>query len=440
MYKRLLFFIIVISLLIGYTGCSINKGSIKDEVYNAKKGELFHVKNIDGFSSLSGFKVDGESFFFSGTKEGSWGYFKLDLSNMGLKKIYDTIGGYDVFIPLEGQDAIYVDLDGRLFVRKNGKDKKIDENIHGMYSPNILVSPDQKGILYIKGKEGEAGLYRYMLDEDVPIKIKDSISKEAFFTFTFTTHWSNKSHFFIFDNNEVYDSHGKLYAVINGTAAKWSPNDEMIAFIRKPQNLKDKQIFIGDWKSYIGSEFAIFNIDNRSDETIYKNDIGLIDAIDSIQWAKDSSLIAISVGKINKSKSGELESTDYEKIFVYNVESKMEAEVESMPYNFYEVLFHNYVYGSSIGKRDRIEIVQVFNKDRYKFEEPVILNNIDMFIISEDKAAYLISGNELIEFNIEGESRIIKKLPWEVSEMYFVPITNQLIIINKDLLLFVIKL
>ncbi|MBU5676035.1 hypothetical protein KQI88_06370 [Alkaliphilus sp. MSJ-5] len=442
MKKRLFLCINILVVLIVFIGCSkISKEeSNKNLPINMKKGELLEVKSVEKFSSINGFKVEDGKFFFSGIKNDKWGFYALDLNSHSLEQRYSQVGEYDVFIPLNGRDAIYVDLDGRLFVRQNGNEKKIDEEIYGSYSPNILVSPDQKGILYTKGVQGESDLYRYMLDEDAPIKIKDKISNDAFFTFSYTTHWSNKSHYFIFDNREVYDSNGKLYDTIDATAAKWSPNDEMIAFIREPKILKNQQIFVGDWQSYIGTEFAVYNIDGKSDKTIYKNDIGLIDAIDNIQWSKDSSLVGLSVGKINRNTNGELENIDYEKIFIYSFKTKMGKEVGNMPYNFYEALFDTYIYGSSIGKRDRVEIVEVFKDNRKIFDKPVILNSKDMFVISYEDNAYLINGRELIEINRAGESKKIMDLPWDISEMYFDSKTRQLIITNKNYFLFVIKM
>lgn len=442
MKKRLFLYIIILVVLIVFVGCSkIPKDeSNKNLPINIKKRELIQVKSVEKFSTINGFKVEEGKFFFSGIKNDKWGFYALDLNSHNIEQRYSQVGEYDVFIPLNGKDAIYVDLDGRLFVRQNGIDKKIDEGIYGSYSPNILVSPDQKGILYTKGVQGKSDLYRYMLDEDAPIKIKDKISKDAFFTFSYTTHWGNKSHYFIFDNSEIYDSNGKLYDTIDATAAKWSPNDEMIAFIREPEILKDQQIFVGDWQSYIGTEFAVYNINSKNDNTIYKNDAGLIDAIDNIQWAKDSSLVGLSVGKINKNTNGELENIDYEKIFIYSFKTKIEKEVGNMPYNFYEVLFDTHIYGSSIGKRDRVEIVEVFEDNRKIFDKPVILNSRDMFVISYEDTAYLINGRELIEINKSGESNKIMDLPWDISEMYFDSKTQQLIITNKNYFLFVIKM
>jgi len=442
MIKKLLLYINICAILIVFIGCSTEPSEKynKNVLDDITRGELTPVKSVEKFSNINGFKIEDGKFYFSGIKNEKWGFYDLDLRNHSIEQRYSQVGEYDVFIPLNGEDAIYVNIDGELFIRQDNKDKKIDDEIYGSYSPNILVSPDQKGILYTKGEKDAASLYRYMLDEDDPIKIKESISADAFFTFSYTTHWSNKDHYFIFDNSEIYDDNGELYEVINGTAAKWSPNDEMIAFIRKPENLKDMQVFVGDWQSYIGTEFVIYRISDKNQETIYENNMGLIDAIDSIQWAKDSSLVGISVGKINKTASGELENIDYEKVFTYSFKNKISKEVDKIPYNFYEVLFDTYIYGSSIGKRDRVEVVQVFEDNRKIFDKPVILNSKDMFVISQDNAAYLINGRELIELNKQGESKMIMELPWDISEMYLDIETQQLIIINEDYFLFVIKL
>ena len=431
--KKLLYVYINISIiLLVFCGCTKppNEEENNKKYGNYKNGELIKVEEVENFTNINGFKVENGRFYFTGIKDDRWGFYELNLNNYNIQERYNKIGEYDVFIPLENNDAIYVDIDGNLFVRKDGNDKKIDGEIYGVYSPNIVVSPDQQGILYTKGEQGKADLYRYMLDDDLPKKIRGNISDDAFTTFSYTTHWGN----------EIYDEDGHLYHNINGTATKWSPNDDAIAFIKNPENLQEGEIFIGDRNTYIGTEFAIFYMNDKKEETIYENEIGLIDAVDSIQWSKDGSIVGLSVGTINKNTKGQLENIDYEKIFIYSFKDKKNKEVENMPYNFYEILFNQYVYGSSIGKRDRVEIVEVFDNSRMIFDQPVILNGKDMFIISNKDIAYLANGRELIEVNNEGESRIVTEFPWDVYEMYFDDGTNQLIITNRGQLLFLIKM
>lgn len=441
MKNKLLIGIIILVILISNTACSQikeYKGN-KDRSNEVKRGQLFKVEAVDEFTSLNGFKVEDGIFYFSGIQGDQWVFYGLDLNSVKLKRRYDEIGDYDVYIPLKGKDAIYVDLDGKLFYTKSGVEKAIDEKIYGSYSPNILVSRDESVILYTKGSQEESSLYLYALGEKAPKLIKDKVSSDAFFTFSYTTHWSDKSGYFIFDNNEIYNKEGEFLSKIDATASKWSPNDDKIAFIRKPEDLKQNQIVIGDWQSYIGYEFAIFNIEQDKDETIYKNEEGLLDAIDNIQWGSDGKLVGISTGSIEKGSNSELERVNYEKIFVWNVDDAKGKEIENMPYNFYEILFDRYVYGSSIGKRDRVEIVEVWGENRKIFSKPVILNSEDMFVTTDENKAYLLDGKDLVQFNVNGTSSILVQLPWTVSEMYFDKKTEQLILINEQLEMFLLK-
>lgn len=441
MLRRLFLYMNTFVILLVFIGCSADPiKNHNNTPINIKKGELTQVNSVDKFTNINGFKIEDGKFYFSGIKNDKWGFYELNLQDYNIQQRYSQIGEYDVFIPLNGEDAIYINLDGELFIRRNGTDTKIDDEIYGVYSPNILVSSDQKGILYTKGEQENAALYMYMLDQKNPIKIREEVSSDAFFTFSYTTHWSNESHYFIFDNKEIYDNNGKLYDTIDATTAKWAPNDKVIAYIRKPKDLEGQKISIGEWKSHIGNEFALYYIDNKKDETIYESKIGLIDAIDSIQWAKDSSMVGLSVGKINKTPSGQLENIDYEKVYTYSLKNKISKEVNDMPYNFYEILFDKYIYGSSIGKRDKVEIVDVFEYKRKIFDTPVILNSKDMFIISTDNTAYLINGRKLMELRRDGGQEMMIELPWDISEMYWDSKTKQLILINKEYLLFVIKL
>jgi len=172
MRKKLFLFINIFAILIVFIGCSTlpSEEGNKNVPIDVKKGELIQVKSVENFSNINGFKIEDGRFYFSGIRNDKWGFYSLDLINHNIEKRYSQIGEYDVFIPLNGDDAIYIDLDGNLFIRQNGNDKKIDEKIYGSYSPNILISPDQKGILYTKGEQENASLYMYMLDKDKPIE------------------------------------------------------------------------------------------------------------------------------------------------------------------------------------------------------------------------------------------------------------------------------
>lgn len=439
MKKMMSLYVMLICILINSIGCG-NARNKEENTEPNQKEVLIPVNSVQGFTSMNGFKAEDGKFYFTGIQNNRWGFYELDLNTHAIEEVYGKIGEYDVFIPIEKYGAIYVDVDGNLYIRQDGKDRKIDEEIYGTYSPNLLVSPDGKGILYTKGKQENASLYRYLIGEASPIRIKEKISPDAFFTFSYTTHWSNQSHYFIFNNKEIYDEAGKLYATINGTAAKWAPNDGRVAFIKEPKDLEKNQIFVGDWKSYIGTQFYLFDLKQKKEKVVYENQNGIIDAIDNIQWAKDGSLVGLSVGEIQRTSNGALESIDYEKVFVHRIKDGWGKEIHKVPYNFYEILFDTHIYGSSIGKRDQVEIVEISSDARKVFDQPVILNARDMFIISSKDRGYLANGRALIEIDKEGRERKILELPWDINEMYLDHDSKKIIITNKEYLLFVINL
>lgn len=184
---------------------------------------------------------------------------------------------------------------------------------------------------------------------------------------------------------------------------------------------------------------ATFINRGKKDRIIYEDTTGLIDPIDNIQWSKDASKVSIAVGEITKTPYGELEKVDYNKIFVYNLLQQDSTEVKNMPYNYHEILFNNYIYASSLGKRDILEIVSIDGGDRRKYENPKLLNGQDMFVISHNREAYFLDKQNLMMFTSQGQEKVIIQLPWEVSEVYFDTKTRKFIFINKDRNIYLLK-
>jgi hypothetical protein len=418
-------------------GSDGDRNQIQEQAFTPK--ELQQINEVNEFTTINGYKVEEGMFYFSGVKANQWKFYALNLDTKEVGEKHREIGIMDVFIPLEGKSAIFVDVDGQLFYRREDKDQMIDDEVFGEYSPNLLMSPDLKGVLYTKGPKEDAHVYCYMLDENKPRLIKENISRETFETFPHATHWSNTSKYFILNNSHLYDNRGNFYTSLEGTSAKWSPNDEYIAFIQKPADLKERKIIIGDWVTSIGTQMKLFTIKNQKNEIIYENKEGLIDVIDSIQWSKDSSRVGISIGKIEASPQGELDFVNYEKIAVYYVPEKKLVEIKNIPYNYYEFLFNTYVYGSTLGNREVLEIMEIEGKERKLYEQPALLNSKDMFVISNEEEAYLINGTDLIKLNPKGQEEMIIEFPWKISEMYYDSQTKNLIIINEQMNLFLLK-
>lgn len=427
-------FIMIFSIitLIGCNNIAMDKGS----------GEgLQQIKEVQGFSALNGYKVKEGKFYFTGIKDREWYFNTLDLEKVYIKENqnHQEAENYDLYIPLGEEAAVYVDVKGQLFYRRDSQEKRIDEGIMGIHRPNLLVSPNQNGILYTKGAKENADLYAYFFQQDKPILIKRGIPQEAFITFSFTTQWSYTGNYFLYYNTEVYDNKGILYTTIEATTAQWSPDDKYIVYIKKPHNLRQQQIQIGDWKTYIGTQMLLLSIEEKKDRIIYEDTTGLIDPIDNIQWSKDASKVSIAVGEITKTPYGELEKVDYNKIFVYNLLQQDSTEVKNMPYNYHEILFNNYIYASSLGKRDILEIVSIDGGDRRKYENPKLLNGQDMFVISHNREAYFLDKQNLMMFTSQGQEKVIIQLPWEVSEVYFDTKTRKFIFINKDRNIYLLK-
>lgn len=435
--------IIIIVLIIGaLLGCS-NNPQLRNNPQggnNNNTDKLQQVEEIQGYTSINGYKAQEGRFLFTAVKKNEWNILSLDLESGNIKNVHQDVEKYDLYIAIGEEGAVYIDLDGQLFYRIEDEERRIDENIVGVHRPNLLLSPNQDAVLYTKGTAEKADAYAYFFKEKTPILIKENISKDAFANFSFATQWSNRKNYFIYNNEEVYNHEGQLYTRIEATSAQWAPEDQYILFIRKPRDLQQKEIMIGDWNTYIGEELVLLDIEKKQEEIIYKSSKGLIDPIDSMQWSKDGSKAGMSVGEITKAPHGELERIGYQKIFVYDVSTKEGVEVEDMPYNYYEILFNNYLYGSSLGRRDVLKIAAIYSEDRKTYETPVLLNSQDMFIISHEKEGYFLDGNNFMKITSEGETEVIMEMPWDVNEIYLEPKTKTFIITNKDMELYLLKL
>lgn len=410
-------------------------------VMDRKEEKIFQqIKEIQGFTVLNGYKVEDGKFYFTGVKDGKWYFNTLDLEKNSVEenKNHVEAENYDIYTPLDDDSAVYVDVKGQLFYRKGNQEIKIDEEIMGTHRPNLLVSPKQNGILYTKGSKEKADLYVYFFNDKRPILIKKAIPEEAFTTFSFTTQWSHTGNYFLYYNTEIYDNQGELYTSIWATTAQWSPDDKYITYIVKPSNLQETKIQIGDWNTYIGTQMSLLFIGNKKDKVIYEDSMGLIDPIDNIQWSKDSTKVSITVGNITKTSYNELERVDYKKIFIYDVLEQDSKEIGNMPYNYHEILFNNYIYASSLGKKDILKIISIDGEFNRKYKNPKLLNAKDMFVISHDNEAYFLDKSNLMTFTPQQE-KVILELPWDVNEIYFDTKTRKFIFITKDNYLYIAK-
>ena len=431
--------IVVILLILVIVGCNNEPQLRSNPQEENNPAGIQKVEEIQDFSTINGYKVQEGKFFFTGVKNKEWGFYSFDIENKDINRIHQDAENYALYIALGTRRAVYIDLEGQLFYRIDNKDKKVDTQVTGLNRPNLIISPNQNAVLYTKSFQGQENLYMYFLGQESPKLIKNNIPEDAFTTFPFTTQWSKKKNYFIYNNEEIYNEKGELYKKIEATMAKWSPDDEYIVFIKKPNNLQENKIIIGDWNTYIGEELVLLDFKNKTEEIIYKSFVGLVDPIDSIQWSKDTSKVSISVGEIKRASHGELEGVDYRKIFVYDILGKEGTEVEDMTYNYYGILFNKYLYGSSLGKKDVLEIVSIDGDYRKKYETPVLLNSQDVYLISQEEEGYFLNGRKLTKITVAGEIQVIVELPWEVNEIYFDQQTQNFIITNKDMEMYLYK-
>ena len=133
-----------------------------------------------------------------------------------------------------------------------------------------------------------------------------------------------------------------------------------------------------------------------------------------------------------------MERVDYKKIFVYDVLEQDSKEIGNMPYNYHEILFNNYIYASSLGKKDILKIISIDGEFNRQYEKPKLLNAKDMFVISHDNEAYFLDKSNLMTFTPQQE-KVILELPWDVNEIYFDTKTRKFIFITKDNYLYIAK-
>ncbi len=429
--------LVLFFILLALSSCSpLSRPEEKDS--EVKK--LVRVEETNKFQNLNGFKAEKGKFYFSGILEKKLGFFSLDLNNGKLEKEDWDIAEFDLYVPLENQESIIVNFDGELLHRKEGKDRKIDEDISGEYSPNILLSPDRQMLLYTKGPREKAALYRYDIIREEKKLIKDIISDEAFYTFHYTTLWSNAAGYFIYNNEEIYDDKGVFYSNISATSSKWSPKDDYIAYIQEPRNKEAANIQIGDWKSSIGEAFHIFELRTKETKALFSSGEGFIDPVDSIQWSKDGTRVAISEGRIIMTANRELEEIQYKKVLLHDIENNKQYVIDDMPYNHYQFIFNSILYGNNFGVREPMEIINYEEAVRNSYESPVMLNSNDLFVIDYGESGYFVNGRSLMQITPNGEVTTFLRLPWKIDEMYIDDTTGQLIMINDAMELYLLKL
>lgn len=418
---------VMILLLIILNGCGQQKRSIPP----ADTSQLQRAEALEQFKEITGYQAKGGKFYFTAMPEGNLSYYSFDFATGRLSLHFDQIQQFLSFIPLDHQRAVYVDMDNQLYYRRDNENIKLDEEISGLNSPNVLVSPDGKGVLYTKKDDSKHSLYRYMFEEGGrPEKVIDEMEEEAFNTFHFTTQWSNHSHYFIYYHQQVYDHRGKLVATLNGTTSKWSPDDRHIAFIKMPRNKDLNEITIGDWHTFVGRELILFDLENYTRTTLFREEEGFIDPIENIQWSHDGSRVAISQGEIIKTEEY-FERLNYDKILVYDLKEDEKLILEPMDYNFYGFVFNNFIYGTNLGVKEPLALVSIKDNERRKYDDAIILNSKDMYFITHQDQAYMVRNKTLVEFNPQGEERELMKFPWEVFSVFLDDETNTMVIINR---------
>ncbi|QUH25581.1 hypothetical protein [Serpentinicella alkaliphila] len=435
MRKWAVLFLILLVLL-------IQMGCRPMERINRENNKLVEVEEVNNIERITGFKAENNRFYFTGIHDKSFNFYYVDLKTKELVKEHASIEEFDSFIPLGEGQALLVDGQGQLFFRKNGNDQKIDDNISTEYGPNLLVSPTLNKAIYTKGTEGNATMYLYTVGEKSPMLIKENISTEAYITFGYTSVWSNLGDYFIFNNNEIYNADGKLFGSINAASIKWAPNDENIAFVKMPSDPSRAKIYSSHWQSYIGNEFAIYNMKERREESVFTHESGLVNVFEDISFSEDSLKAGIALGDINRAPDGALNAMTYHSILVYKLSNGEKQVIDNMPYNYKDFLFNEFIYGSTLGRRDVVEIVSLEDDYRVEYSNPKILNSKDMFIAYYNDRGYLLSNRDLIMFesdNIKNTSIVIT-FPWDVTSIHLDTKSKHFAVLNKDNQLFILKI
>ncbi|WP_026476915.1 hypothetical protein [Alkaliphilus transvaalensis] len=423
--KKVVILLCLFFLLGSVNGCRPNARTIR---------QLEKVDEMEEFQDYSGFRTEDGRFYFTAMVEGEFNVYSIDIETREVNQLFTQIDQYDSFIPLQGLGAVYVDQEGVLYYKNQGEEIIIDRDISGFNGPNVIVSLNRDRVLYTKGDHQTSDLYLYIFQQGEPQMVVSNISQDAYKDFYFITQWANNIDYFIFDK-DVYNAEGQPLFSLEATTTKWAPNDEFIAYIQMPENPDEKSIIIGDWTTYIGDKLVLFNLDTGEEKVILENPDGLIDPIDSIQWNQDSSKVAIIEGEIILIENV-LERIDYQQISVYDIKNSEIQKVEDINQNFYEMLFNDYIYSKSLGTKNPLHIIPIDGGKRRSYEEPIILNNRSMFVIRREEIGYLIDGRRLIEITSNGKERQILELPWEPIAMFLEDKHQKLILINRNLEMF----
>ncbi|MBM7614993.1 hypothetical protein [Alkaliphilus hydrothermalis] len=420
--KKAIIIICLLALVGGGVGCSPNQRVVE---------RLQKIEAMEPYREYSPFRVEEGRLYFTTLENDGLNVYRMNIKSKEVDKIFSRIEEYDSFVPLVEDEAVYVDAEGNLFHKKNGKEKKIDTQISGLNSPNVLIAPTRDGVLYTKGTHESSDLYMHLFEEDESRLIKRNITEEAYNNFSFATQWSNERNYFVFNNNEVYNNKGEKISNIEATSMRWAPKDNYIAYIQKPDNREGNKVQIGHWQTYIGEKFILHNVDNGEEKVMLKTSYGLVDPIDSIQWSKNGEMTAVLEGKVNRGKEDVLEKIDYKGVQVYHIATEKLTKMEGLKFNFYQLLFNEYVYGKNLGEQGPLEIRPIGEGEEKTFKEPLMLNDKDLFMIINQDKAYLINGDELIQLDDKGESNSLMRFPWTPYAMYYDEKNQGLIIINE---------
>jgi len=422
----------VLALVLLGTGCGPRA------LNRPQGGKLEEITEIAALGEITGHRAAKGSFYFTAMNQEGYGYYALDLTSKEITLLFDQIDNYLSFIPIDAGKAIYVDEEDQLFYLEGEAHVKLDDDISGLNSPNVILSPDGTRVLYTKGIGAGASLYYIALPDGAPKRVIGALEEEAFNTFHFTTQWSNLGKYFTYYHQQVFDADANLVASFLGTSSKWSPTDEYIAFIKIPPEKDSNTITIGDWHTFVGRELMIYELESGRETIIFNDAEGFIDPIESIQWSPSGKKLAISHGKI-VAQERYLEKINYDKILVYHLKTQKKESIEPMAYNFYNFLQEETLYGNNLGVKEALEVVSLQTKARTKFDTPVILNNRDMYRITDGEKAYLVDGQRLLEIDGKGENRQLMALPWELYSLYYDHETQTFIMINRDKGLYIIQ-
>lgn len=422
---------LVLGLVLLETGCT-------PRAYHKPPVDHFEeISEIAALGDITGHQAKEGHFYFTAMDQGGFAYYSLDLVSKEVRLLFDGLENYLSFIPIDEKRAIYVNGESQLIYWEGEKKIRLDEGISGLESPNVMVSPDGSRVLYTKGMGEEAALYHIQLPDGSPKRVIGNLEEEAFKTFHFTTQWSNQGKYFTYYHQQVFDADANLVASFLGTSSKWSPTDEYIAFIKIPPERSANAITIGEWDTFVGRELMIYELESGKETIVFSDAQGFIDPVESIQWSPRGGKVAISHGKIVEQEDY-LEKLHYDKILVYHLATQEKSSIEPMAYNYYDFLQEDILYGNNLGVKEALEVVSLRNGSRTKFNGPVILNSQDMYGITHGERAYMVDGQQLLEFDEEGKHRVLMNLPWELYSLYFDQKTETFVMVNRDQQLFIV--